>query len=616
MAYGLLPERGRRALDPAYGVLFFFHVAAGAVFTLMLLRDLGLRLPAAVVGSAWVAYPLWLERSYESAVFFNSLVWLPLVLLLARRLVLAPSLRTAIFLGLAATCELLSGYALVGLVTAYAVAFGIPCWVLEREPGRRLSGAAPASAAFACALGVALLVSALQILPTLELASQSERTTSSARVIEEIARLRDQPRLAAWTHLIELPPLTVRQGISELWSEFGPVLVGLAILGPLLRPRRPAIWHLFGLFLLSTLAPVELLLRLPFHEISRYALEWSLTAYFAVHALAACGLDGLLERLRIRSAVAWLPALAMLGGAVVWSAWGVSAHWTPTPPERLLLPLPRMAISDCGLGPGGSRIFWPRGQAEGALIPARVPSIGGYEQSLLPIRLAALGDILGIGNGAVPGYWTERFARHRHVLSRMALECVVSEKEHLELVQAGFDRLSRAGERPVVYRNPDALPRARFAAQWRSARSGDEALRMLLGAPPGASHSEVILEGTTLPPVSCPEPDAQLEFLQDEPEQVVIGIEVHCPGYLVLADTNLSGWTAAVDDRPAPILAADYAFRAVALDPGRHQVAFLYAPRSARLGAALSALGLAASLAGLLWSLRGDPIGRWAGRRR
>ncbi len=68
----------------------------------------------------------------------------------------------------------------------------------------------------------------------------------------------------------------------------------------------------------------------------------------------------------------------------------------------------------------------------------------------------------------------------------------------------------------------------------------------------------------------------------------------------MLADTLLPGWTATVDGEQAPILTADFAFRAVRLPPGEHEVAFRYAAPGLRAGAIASLVGLLAA-AILLW---------------
>src|SRR5205823_14407560 len=59
------------------------------------------------------------------------------------------------------------------------------------------------------------------------------------------------------------------------------------------------------------------------------------------------------------------------------------------------------------------------------------------------------------------------------------------------------------------------------------------------------------------------------------------------------ATPGTPGWRARVDGATARILRADHAFRALALTVGPHRVELAYAPLSFRLGAALSALGLA-----------------------
>jgi hypothetical protein len=93
----------------------------------------------------------------------------------------------------------------------------------------------------------------------------------------------------------------------------------------------------------------------------------------------------------------------------------------------------------------------------------------------------------------------------------------------------------------------------------------------------------------------------------DLPEHVAADVNSDAAGILVLADLHYPGWTASVDGRPVPILAADGYLRAVALSPGAHRVEFRYRPVSFYAGAALSLLALAA-LAVLL--LRGPAPAR------
>jgi uncharacterized membrane protein YfhO len=58
-----------------------------------------------------------------------------------------------------------------------------------------------------------------------------------------------------------------------------------------------------------------------------------------------------------------------------------------------------------------------------------------------------------------------------------------------------------------------------------------------------------------------------------------------------LTDVYYPGWTASVDGTAVPIHRANYAFRAVAVPPGRHVVEFHYRPASVRYGLLLSLAG-------------------------
>jgi hypothetical protein len=58
-----------------------------------------------------------------------------------------------------------------------------------------------------------------------------------------------------------------------------------------------------------------------------------------------------------------------------------------------------------------------------------------------------------------------------------------------------------------------------------------------------------------------------------------LDVQVDGPGgFLVVSDTLVPGWTARVDDRPAPLIRADLAFRAVPVPAGRHRVEMRYDP--------------------------------------
>jgi hypothetical protein len=93
-----------------------------------------------------------------------------------------------------------------------------------------------------------------------------------------------------------------------------------------------------------------------------------------------------------------------------------------------------------------------------------------------------------------------------------------------------------------------------------------------------------------------PEPGARqavaLRFLADTPVEVAIELDAPVPGVLVLADTDLRGWRVLLDGRPTQALRANFAFRAVQVPKGAHQVRWIYRPESFLAGGFVSSIFL------------------------
>ena len=71
-------------------------------------------------------------------------------------------------------------------------------------------------------------------------------------------------------------------------------------------------------------------------------------------------------------------------------------------------------------------------------------------------------------------------------------------------------------------------------------------------------------------------------------------------GLAVILDPFYPGWTATARRQAHPILRADYAFQAVAVPAGPHELRLTYRNRWVTIGAAVS-LGSLAVLVGALW---------------
>ena len=81
-------------------------------------------------------------------------------------------------------------------------------------------------------------------------------------------------------------------------------------------------------------------------------------------------------------------------------------------------------------------------------------------------------------------------------------------------------------------------------------------------------------------------------------EQVELEVEAADPSLVVISQTYYHRWQAYVDDQPARLLRANYAFQAVEVPSGKHRVRLAYHDRALALGALISGVCLLACLAG------------------
>lgn len=146
-----------------------------------------------------------------------------------------------------------------------------------------------------------------------------------------------------------------------------------------------------------------------------------------------------------------------------------------------------------------------------------------------------------------------------------------------------------------LYWLEQAAPRAYFVAQAETVRSHEEALARFLS--PGFSwDKKVILEGGT-PGDSTAEPaSGSVSLERSGASRISCRVAAGSAGYLVLLDSYYPGWEAYVDGVRSEVMRANYAFRAVRVPAGNHEVVFRFRSRSFSIGALVTLASLSGGL--------------------
>jgi hypothetical protein len=122
-------------------------------------------------------------------------------------------------------------------------------------------------------------------------------------------------------------------------------------------------------------------------------------------------------------------------------------------------------------------------------------------------------------------------------------------------------------------------------------------------------EAQVVIETETIP-ISTHIPETAKSSTLQQQDSIeplhtgwnrrTIRVTASRPAYLVLAYTYYPGWQAVTDGHPAPLWRANYAFTALAVEPGRHEIVMTYRPWWLIVGPIISGFSLLGSILLLL----------------
>jgi hypothetical protein len=158
-----------------------------------------------------------------------------------------------------------------------------------------------------------------------------------------------------------------------------------------------------------------------------------------------------------------------------------------------------------------------------------------------------------------------------------------------------------------LYLNTGSRPRVSLVHSAMPAANAEEAFA-LVHAPEFDPATSVVVEAGPALAEAQPAGDSSLSYLEYGAQRIVVRATTAAPAYLVFAEAWYPGWRASVDGRGAPIYRANYAFRAIYLEAGDHNVTMTFDPWTWKAGAGVTGLTLAA-LAAWAWRARRQGLG-------
>jgi len=146
-----------------------------------------------------------------------------------------------------------------------------------------------------------------------------------------------------------------------------------------------------------------------------------------------------------------------------------------------------------------------------------------------------------------------------------------------------------------IWEYTKALPRAFFASNIETVTDDQKLFERIYDPASDLRHTIFVSSGEAVEndnKENGQSGEGIVHILAYESSKVILSVEAPSEGAIFLSDTYYPGWNATVDGKKTEILKADYAFRAVLVEKGKHTIEFIYQPISVIIGFVLTVVGL------------------------
>ncbi|MDI6831022.1 MAG: YfhO family protein [Actinomycetota bacterium] len=645
------------ALPPvlAFNLSVALSLFLSLLFTYILSRHYGLSRPSSLFAAIAFTFSGFVVAKMKFTYMVQSIAWFPLAVYGLEKALRSRQLKFLALTTTALALQLLAGGPQIFYITLLLLVC-ILAWrtyFLLREPGygnagSRLKAAARLCILFFIAVLLAISLAAPQFLP--QVAGFPYFNRSYGMDFNATLVIPMQPRslslfFSPYQHgnpaygTCNLPRHLFWEDIA--YPGLLTLVLSLVALVFLSRKDRDvALWFLVALVsLLVALGDNTPLARflwryVPGFGIFRFYQRFMLVTVLGMSVLAGKALDYVFH-LHIRSR-AFKTGVAFLALAVLVTDLGLFAHaqMSTIDADSMLAPNETVRFLRENLGDDGSYryaslgedIAWKEAYKQaGGWMGDKAPYYQYY--SFLPPNFNdnfALPNTQQYGNYGLTsvkalwgltyyGRWTEKGGLTRLpqcVYAALALQGAKYVVTPLDIADTDLRKVSsvETGVRGLVrhiYELKDVVPRAAIFTSYQVVESSDSLTITQMDdllSPVSKIREKVILEKEP-PPLFEPSPDnsGSARIVHSSPSRVVVKAEAPRGGMLLLSDAHYPEWHAYVDGAEREIIKANFAFRAVALEPGTHTVEFVFRPSFFYYGVYLGAAGLLLMLLLLLY---------------
>ena len=589
------------------------HMILAGVFTFLLLREFGVRAPAALAGGTVYQLGGYFASQAQHLGAVSCGAWLPLVLLCVLKLSRTITGRWIAALGLSASLSILGGFTPATLVVFGAAAFFTMGLGLSLRLNWKFYGAVLGG----WALGAG--ITAIQIIPTAQLARQSVaalryqfHVTGGGLRLQSLASLVVPNYYHIFTPsdpaLYKLP-----FNFIILYVYCGIIPLALLLLAPFLRRAPYARMFFFFSFVSAIwmLGDETPFYRFVYTHLPRMA-RGALYADFAL--MAFCMFVALTSAVALDRIAARAPAFLVWGVALL-----TAADLTYFGSERPMNSAPgsyNLQNSEYQIAGDSGALERLQELVSVANPPLRVdyldkefwPAIWGSDMMKLP---TADGDnpfmlqrVLNLRRLFCSGAPWERQIPVTSLSSPLINMLNVGFLAgHLRLSrdQLQHTRLALAHDLWGFgfYRNPDVLPRF-FLVRRLHISSGEGETFSYLAHPGFAPAEEAVVEAKDLRPDE-PLANGTVRVERYSPNRIELNVLADGRAFLASSEVLYPGWRVTVNGQPGRFYMTNGAFRGVMLNGGANHIVMTYWPERFLIWTAISAVSLVLALAGLIF---------------